>query len=113
MPGDIATRTFNKNRDFYLDVLQAIPAKRKRVSPQASVRLLSGCQDNQLAADGASNGLFTSKLKEVYDNGAFKWNYEVFHREIATRMPPDQTPNHLVTGPRDQLFDAQRPFEIG
>src|SRR5688572_28703960 len=72
MPEDVARRTYRQNADFY-DGLQ-VKASRKRGrgrggkrakegdGVQASVRLISGCQDNQLSADGTFNGLFTGVL---------------------------------------------------
>lgn len=113
MPTRVAQKTYSKNKDFYLDVQRATPGGSESVSPEASVRLISGCQDNQLSRDGEFNGRFTSVLKRVYGDGSFSGNYAEFHREIVTRMPSDQTPNHLMIGARDARFDAQRPFEIG
>jgi metacaspase-1 len=36
------------------------------------VILISGCQENQLSADGESNGLFTSQLLHTWNDGLFK-----------------------------------------
>jgi hypothetical protein len=38
----------------------------KNANINASVLLLSGCQDNQTSSDGSTNGLFTEKLKQVW-----------------------------------------------
>ena len=78
----------------------------------ASVRLLSACQDNQVALDGLANGLFTSRLLEAWGDGAFQGNYDAFHQAILGRMPPDQTPNQFNTGQPSPAYDAQRPFDI-
>ena len=77
----------------------------------ATVRLLSGCQDNQTSGDGDLNGLFTSRLLQVLEGG-FKGNYAGFHRAIKKLMPENQTPNHWAVGRKDPAFDAQHPFEI-
>ena len=78
----------------------------------ASVRLISACQDNQVALDGLTNGLFTGRLLEAWGEGAFQGDYAAFHRAIVDRMPPDQTPNHYLTGQPSPAYDAQRPFDI-
>jgi hypothetical protein len=79
---------------------------------QASVLLISGCQDNQLSADGDNNGLFTQRLLEVWNGGSFHGNYAQFHSAIVSRMPSDQTPNLFKTGTANTVFDAERPFMI-
>ena len=84
-----------------------------RAAVDASVILISGCQDNQLSSDGDANGLFTQRLKEVWNSGSFSGNYAQFHSAIVARMPSDQTPNLFRTGVANPAFDAQKPFTIG
>ncbi|MBH2019883.1 caspase family protein [Polaromonas sp.] len=84
-----------------------------RASVNASVTLISGCQDNQLSSDGDANGLFTQRLKEVWNGGAFSGNYAQFHSAIVARMPSDQTPNLFRTGVANPAFEAEKPFTIG
>ncbi|THJ19801.1 MAG: caspase family protein [Nitrospira sp. CG24D] len=84
-----------------------------RATVNASVILISGCQDNQLSSDGDANGLFTQRLKEVWNNGSFSGDYARFHSAIVARMPSDQTPNLFKTGIANPAFDAQKPFTIG
>ncbi len=76
-----------------------------------TVRLLSGCQDNQTSGDGDINGLFTSRLLQVLEGG-FSDDYAGFYRKILKLMPDNQTPNHWVVGRKDPGFDGQHPFEI-
>jgi hypothetical protein len=111
MPLQVATRVYQRNKEFYDDLQMKIEVPRGE--PEATVRLISGCQDNQLSADGAFNGLFTSTLLRVWNGGRFEGSYADFHRAILTRMPPDQSPKHFVLGRPDPTFDAQRPFAIG
>jgi hypothetical protein len=111
MPPDVALRTYRANRVLYDRILRSIK-KNAEEAVRASVLLISGCQDNQLSADGDFNGLFTSQLLRVWKQGAFKGNYKTFHRAIVTRMPPDQTPNYFRVGRIDSKFEAQRPFTI-
>jgi hypothetical protein len=119
MPREVALRTYRAHAAFY-DSLQPRKARRGKKgakpaatpSVKAPVRLLSGCQDNQLSLDGTFNGLFTSNLLRVWNDGKFKGNYAAFHKAIVKRMPPTQTPNHFMTGAHDPDFDAQPPFAI-
>jgi hypothetical protein len=112
MPPDVALRTYRSNKSFYDNILRDKKIKDAEEAVAASVLLISGCQDNQLSADGDFNGLFTSQLLRVWNNGAFKGDYRKFHREILRRMPPDQTPNFFRAGMIDKQFEAQTPFTI-
>jgi hypothetical protein len=112
MPADVALRTYRLNRKFYNSILKKAKRKETRAAARASVLLISGCQDNQLSADGDFNGLFTAQLLRVWKNGAFKGDYREFHASIVRRMPPDQTPNYFRAGKTDPKFEAQRPFTI-
>jgi metacaspase-1 len=112
MPPDVALRTYRNNKSFYDKILKNAKLKEVRTAVKASVLLISGCQDNQLSADGDFNGLFTSQLLWVWKNGAFKGGYKKFHKSIINRMPPDQTPNYFRAGRIDPKFEAQTPFTI-
>jgi len=108
MPDEMALRTYRQNAAFY-DKLQTGASK---ATLRATVRLISGCQDNQLSADGTFNGLFTGMLIRVWNNSSFKRDYTAFHRAIVDRMPPTQTPNHFVIGAHNPAFASQVPFTI-
>jgi hypothetical protein len=110
LPDDVAFKTYRDNKQFYDKVAAAIPDKPSPVN--ASVRLISGCQDNQLSQDGAFNGLFTGTLLRVWNNGKFQGAYNDFHQEILKRMPPTQSPNTMIVGRHSADYDAQRPFQI-
>lgn len=110
MPPAEAIRTYRANKTFYDELGRSLPADMP--PPAATVRLISGCQDDQLSADGTFNGLFTAMLRKVWNNGKFDGDYAAFHGEIIRRMPPVQQPNHFVIGPPDPAFDRQRPFAI-
>jgi hypothetical protein len=75
------------------------------------VLLISGCQDNQLSADGAVNGLFTQTLLQVW-NGGFQGDYRRFQQAIVALMPPTQVPNYYVVGAPSPEFERQQPFSI-
>ncbi|MGR9257472.1 caspase family protein [Rhizobium leguminosarum] len=119
MPLNIASRTFRQNRDLYntlgssLSRVEAQTVLRAMDTPiSCSVRLISGCQDNQTSLDGLGNGAFTAALINVWDNGRFSRNYAAFHRAILGKMPETQSPNHWSIGPKNPVFDAQTPFAI-
>jgi hypothetical protein len=84
----------------------------RRTDVEASLILISGCQDNQLSSDGDVNGLFTEKLLAVWADGGFAGGYRAFHQRIVALMPAVQTPNYLTSGTSDPAFEAQKPFTI-
>jgi len=119
IPRAVAARVARKHQAFYRDISAKVtaawagPVTREMALPvAASVRLISACQDNQVALDGLTNGLFTGKLLETWGAGAFQGDYAAFHKAIADLMPPSQTPNHYNTGLGSPSFDVQRPFDI-
>lgn len=119
MPPQVAARVFRQNRDFYTALGRSLSNVEYDILEQAltmplagTVRLISGCQDNQTSLDGPFNGAFTSQLLQVWDEGRFQGNYAEFHQAIVKRMPSTQTPNLLVLGRPNPAFAAQRPFTI-
>ncbi len=77
----------------------------------ATVILLSGCQDNQQSLDGDKNGLFTEKLLKVYNKGKFTGNYAGLLTAMLKLMPSNQTPNYSLVGKRNMAFETGKPFE--
>jgi metacaspase-1 len=112
MPPGVALRTYRDHQKFYDKILKNRKLKDAMKSVSASVMLFSGCQDNQLSADGIFNGRFTGQMLRVWNNGRFKGDYRGFHREIARRMPPDQTPNYFQVGAANPKFEGQAPFAV-
>lgn len=118
MPDEFAGRIFRNNKALYEDIQKSLPA----IEPQfgrpvthpvgATVRLISGCQDNQLSSDLPTNGAFTYALLRVWDNGRFEGTYETFTARIRQLLPATQVPNHWVVGQRDPVYDRQKPFTI-
>ncbi len=84
----------------------------QRAGLKATVRLLSGCQDDEVSMDGAFNGRFTEELLKVWNAGRFTGDYKRFHETIRAGMPATQTPNHMVIGPKNLAFSKQDPFLI-
>jgi len=112
MPDPVALKTYRENKAFYDPILANVKTRDARAEVQASVLLISGCQDNQLSGDGAFNGVFTGNLLAIWQNGAFTGSYARFHRAIVRRMPPDQTPNFFRVGAPDRKFEAGPPFSL-
>jgi metacaspase-1 len=112
MPPDVALRTYRQNRKFYDNILKNRKLKEVLGSVNASVLLISGCQDNQYSSDGTFNSLFTATLLRVWNDGNFKRNYKSFHKAILKQMPPDQTPNYFWVGKYNPKFETQGPFTI-
>lgn len=121
LPSDVARATYRQNRGFYNAIIDRI---RAQFDPpggeppdiashiEATVRLISGCQDDQFSLDGTFNGLFTGQLLRVWDDGDFSGNYDDLHSGIQDLMPSDQTPNHMTLGPASTAYDAERPFTV-
>lgn len=112
MPRDVAARVYQANRGFYDGIDACASRKKESADVAAAVILISGCQDNQLSSDGDFNGLFTSRLLEVWNGGKCRKAYPKFARAIVDLMPPDQTPNYYVVGAVDKAFAKQVPFTI-
>jgi hypothetical protein len=92
--------------------VQRVVGRNVKETVTASVILISGCQDHQLSADGAGNGLFTEKLKDTWQNGGFTGDYPAFHKAIAAKMPVSQTPNYFTVGAVNSVFEEQKPFTV-
>jgi metacaspase-1 len=110
MPSAVALRTYRANKAMYKHIADAVSGTNAEI--KATVRLISGCQDNQYSQNGVFNGLFTGTLLGVWNEGKFQGNYQRFHKKIVEKMPSDQTPNLFVYGADDPEYANQRPFEI-
>ncbi|HET7459306.1 MAG TPA: caspase family protein [Gemmatimonadaceae bacterium] len=111
MPTEVMFRTYYAHQKFYDDIGASIP-KDVASRVKATVMLISGCHDNQLSSDGDFNGLFTSRLLQVWNGGKYAKDYRAFHRDIVKRMPPAQVPEYSVIGAANAAFEAQRPFTV-
>ena len=110
MPREAARATARNNRQFYADLQYALPDPRPEIL--ATVRLISGCQEDELSWEGSGNGRFTEALKHTYADGEFNGDYNAFHLAIRERVEKKQRPNHVVRGVPNAAFDKERPFEI-
>lgn len=112
MPYRMASRTYRANREFYDKLLNKAGTREAKENLPVSVRLLSGCQDNQESLDGPFNGAFTTQLLKAWNGGEYKHDYDAFLKQIRLAMPETQTPNHYVVGAPNSAFDKQIPFAI-
>jgi len=112
MPAAIQKSVYLANQGMYDVILKDAAVLRAQNEIASSCLLFSGCQDNQLSADGDENGRFTGKLKLVWDNGRFRGSYADFYRLIRDGMPPDQTPNLFPLGRDIEAFKTHTPFSI-
>ena len=110
MPRDVAIEVMKTHHDFYDAVQRKLPKPRPPI--RASVRLLSGCQDDQYSCESNGHGNFTQQLLKVWDDGNFKGTYSDLHRQILAGMKPDQTPNHAMLGEKVAGYDEEVPFTI-
>jgi metacaspase-1 len=114
-PRAIIRRVYQTHRAAYdriqLETKEALQGRSPR-SLRCTVRTLSGCLDSEVSYDGDENGQFTAALLATWDFGRFDGDYARFHRDIATQVGSQQTPQHNVIGMPDPNFDAQRPFQI-
>lgn len=110
-PQNILLKTYLDNKPFYDGIMSKIPHKSK-AAIQSSIRLISGCQDNQLSYETPFGGDFTNAVVEVWNGGRFDGNYEKFHKKVLERLPAHQSPNHMVLGVRDSTYDNSVPFSI-
>lgn len=79
-------------------------------STRARILLFAACQDNQTAADGERNGLFTASVMGAWQGGHFRGNYHRLRRAAAAVMPWSQSPQLLLNSSAAKGFADQRPF---
>ena len=111
IPPEAASANFIQHESEY-KASQWLAVRGKNTPIEASVILISGCQDSQLSGDGFPNGVFTAALLDVWQNGSFRGSYRSLWRQIAAQMPPYQSPNFYTVGRHDPAFEEQQPFSI-
>jgi hypothetical protein len=87
-------------------------AEKSMLEVQASGILISACKDNQVAWEVGKNGLFTSKLIEVWNQGSYRGTYRQFRNALAAKLPRRQSPNYFLFGSRNNRFVRQIPFTV-
>jgi hypothetical protein len=112
MPKELEGRVYRQNKAFYDTILTNPNLALKDEDIKAPAILISGCLDNQYSEDGPFNSLFTAHLLKVWHEGKFTGSIKTFHQMIKNIMPPNQTPNYFLIGPKNQAFEDQSPFTI-
>jgi metacaspase-1 len=113
LPRDKMIATYEQHQDLYDGIQKQVPSSETSESQVgAMVMLISGCQDDQLSRDGFTNGAFTGKLLEVWNDGAWRGSYPTFHEAIQSQMPEDQQPNYYTVGAPNPDFEQQDPFTV-
>jgi hypothetical protein len=110
MPINVCQKTYLSNMKFY-DKLQADYKPIDLNNIHASVKLISGCRDDEYSYDGDTNGQFTGSLREVWANGKFNGHYPTFLEEISANLSA-QHPEILDIGSPNSSFENQKPFTI-
>lgn len=112
-PGEpeFGRRVWGRHADTYRAIARSTP-RNARELVRATVIQIAACQDDQLSADGVGNGLFTSKLKQIWASGDFRGDHPMFVSAIRKVMPVTQTPGYLVFGDATTAFERQRPFTV-
>jgi metacaspase-1 len=111
MPPEVGSATYKAHQDLYDSLQLALPTF-ERSGVEATVLLISGCQDHQLSGDTGSNGVFTNGLKRVWEGGQFDGNYRTFHARICSILPSYQQPNLFIYGKENEGFVGQKPFAV-
>ena len=110
MPREAARATARKNKAFYANLQYDLPNPRPKIA--ATIRLLSGCQEDELSWESNGSGRFTAALRHSFADGKFEGDYKAFHQAILEQVKQKQTPNHKVRGVPSKEYDRQSPFEI-
>jgi metacaspase-1 len=110
LPDGLVRRAYRAQKQLYDELQRDKPKGESEID--ASVLLISGCQDLQESLDGPINGAFTAALLRVWNEGTFDGSYRSFHRKIQRLLPLTQNPN-LMTFGRGPGFAEERPFTIG
>jgi len=111
LPPEVQAKIYKERVTLYDDIRRKTP-RRETVHLGCSLILMSACQDNQVAMEGRKNGLFTEALLRVWNKGRFSGGYHQFRNEIASMMPPTQSPKYTIIGHRERAFEHQRPFSV-
>jgi hypothetical protein len=114
LPDDVVRSTASANASLYAGI-KARTESARTVSVAASVLLLAACQDWEEADDGGKNGLFTSKIAEVWNGGKFAGSYEDLWERVhmlVTRVNPDQHPQWFPVGVPNGAFWHSTAFKV-
>jgi metacaspase-1 len=112
LPNDARALMRETHAEFYSSIQQQTVGSERAILA-ATVLTLSACKDDEPAADGEANGLYTSKLLEVWNGGAFQGTYLEFQTAIADLVGDDQNPQYVIMGRPNGPFEREQPFTSG
>jgi hypothetical protein len=113
MPWELQEQVYLKHKSFYKRLIDQKRERNNNLNDiQATVLLLSACQDNQQAMAGNQNSLFTRTLIELYGDPSLSSNYKTFYQNVNRKISRIQTPNYAILGVKNDAFEAQMPFKI-
>jgi len=95
------------------DVANPAVFRRPKGSPElaATLVVVAGAQENQMAMDGPKNGAFTTALLSAWNNGKFSGSYSDLIVNLQRRMPGTQQPQ-LYVYPPDSNAGALPAFRL-
>lgn len=111
VPPETSIATYQKEKQRYDDLVRNVDRPTAPIAPW--VMSITACKNEQLAGDGATNGIFTGALKKVWDGGAFQGNYITFHHAVAAaalEARPSQDAQRRMIDQQNQPYWNQRPF---
>jgi hypothetical protein len=109
MPSKVALADYHAREALYRSVKAAV-ANPPDVA--ASVVLISGCLDHQVAMDGVRNGAFTDAVLRTWNNGHYYGSLPRFRDDVAKLLPSSQIPNYLRVGKTDLEWESRPPFTL-
>jgi len=97
---------FKNNLSYYKSL--EIPSS----TAACSIIHIAACTDIQRAVDGPprQNGLFTSIVRDIYDDGNFTGSYQSFFNMLSKDAPSYQTPYWDTEAGKDDEAFANSPF---
>lgn len=111
LPPETSIATYQKEKERYDGIVRSVDRPTAPIAPW--VMSITACKNDQLAGDGASNGIFTGALKKVWDGGAFQGDYIAFHHAVAAaalEARPWQEAQRRMIDQQNQPYWSQRPF---
>ena len=115
MPLDVCERVAIQWADHLRGIRNSEWAKKHTDPIAAHVLTLSGCRDDQRSKERNEQGLFTTALIEVWDDGKFSGSYQKLRDEIVAaigRMPnAPQEPQITPDGDLSVDLRDAKPFE--
>ena len=113
---DKGTDIWTQHQLMYKDAwLGTVDSRSKDRELNCSLVQLAACSASELARDGNINGLFTTHLLSVWDQGNFNGSYSSFLDRVSLQVnakQSDQTPKLVIGGASGADFQNQQPFSI-